>query len=77
MICRPLIKAVGSGKVIPIDVLDHREYTPLHYAAKEGIEKNVALLLASNANPNAMGNTGKTPLHRARRDFCTKKPRMG
>lgn len=41
-------------------------YVPLHYAAKEGLEEMVDLLLERGANPSAADYWGGTPLHSAR-----------
>jgi ankyrin repeat protein len=44
---------------------DHYDYTPLHYAAKEGHREVVQLLLAAKAEVNAKDRDGATPLHLA------------
>ena len=50
----------------PADVLDARQWTPLHVAVKCSEETNVVLLLENGADPNAKAKKEKTPLHKAR-----------
>jgi hypothetical protein len=52
--------------ITDIDVTDVRGLTPLHVAVKASIEPNVTLLLEYGANPNAAGQKGETPLHKAK-----------
>lgn len=40
-------------------------HTPLHEAAYRGFDKIVRRLLQHNANPNALSNQKRTPLHEA------------
>ena len=50
-----------------MDVLDERQYTPLHVAVRCSEETNVLLLLENGADPNAKDNKKQeTPLHKAR-----------
>ncbi len=45
--------------------VDEYGRTPLHYAASDGVEEEVARLLAAGMNPNAADDNGWTPLHYA------------
>lgn len=54
---------IGSG--VPIDHKDNIGMTPLGHAAFTANPEVVQQLLAYGANPNAMANDGKTPLHYA------------
>ena len=48
------------------DARDGSGYTALHYAARAGNAKVVALLLAAGADPNVVTSSGgASPLHRA------------
>ena len=49
----------------PVDVLDARQWTPLHVAVKCSEETNALLLLENGANPNAKAKKEDTPLHKA------------
>ena len=48
-------------------------WTPLHYAAKNGLKNEVTALLAKNANVNATNKDGWTPLHFAAKKGHTAK----
>ncbi|KAK3901858.1 ankyrin repeat-containing domain protein [Staphylotrichum tortipilum] len=74
-----LIAGVADGELIPPYVMDHLAerapelldtrdadgLTPLAYAARDGHDGVVGLLLAKGADPTTGGSDGLTPLHRA------------
>ncbi len=47
------------------DVPDQEGYLSLHWAAREGTPKQVALLLDNGVDVNARSHNGRTPLHEA------------
>ena len=55
-----------------VNAVDSIQFTPLHYAAKWGCERNITLLLDNDANPDAKGHRLQTPLHVARRPNVVK-----
>lgn len=75
-VARALI-AVGAG----LDARNRRGATALHYAADGGPGSpgwnpaaqaaTITLLIAADADPNAIDKSGVTPLHRAVRTRCT------
>jgi palmitoyltransferase ZDHHC13/17 len=48
---------------IAVDVRDNMGLTPLHWAAQQGDEVSVEVLLKFGANPNAVDRNGLTALH--------------
>jgi hypothetical protein len=52
---------------IDIDVKDHSGLTPLHWAARQGDEVSMQILLKYGANPKAVDHDGLTALHWAAR----------
>ena len=48
-----------------VETKDYRGFTPLHIAAKAGNEVATYLLLEAGAQKDVVGDSGKTPLHRA------------
>jgi ankyrin repeat protein len=64
-ILRTLLTIDGKDYLDTFDVILY--YTPLHYAAQDGREETVRILLEAGANPNANdeAHIGKTPLESA------------
>ncbi|MBP7854490.1 ankyrin repeat domain-containing protein [Candidatus Babeliales bacterium] len=54
-------KAIDEGA--DVKALDNRQYTPLHWAAKNNALDIAALLIKSGADVNALDNRQYTPLH--------------
>lgn len=58
----------ANPNIFSIDVLGVKKITPLHLAAAQGNLDIIKLLLAYDANIDASGDDGNTPLHRATED---------
>jgi ankyrin repeat protein len=56
-------KLLLSLNGISLEVRDYIKWTPLHFAALNGNEKLIQLLLDSNADARAVDIRGQTPLH--------------
>ncbi len=59
------IKQILKADPEAVRVRDHWDRTALHWAARMGLIKVAALLLAAGADPNAVNKDGETPLHEA------------
>lgn len=57
------LKQLLDAGANPDTPIDHRGWTPLHYAAFHGHAKAVELLLKAKANPNIQQQIGFLPLH--------------
>jgi hypothetical protein len=57
------VKRLLSIRNINVNVKDLYEWTPLHYAARNGHIEIIRLLLQNGAVVNAKNNCGSTPLH--------------
>jgi len=53
---------------VPVNDWDKKRRSPLHWAAYQGDEESVAILLKLGADPNAVAQDGLTPLHLAAYD---------
>lgn len=49
--------------ICAIDVLDHKKWTPLMFAAEGGCTQSAAMLLDLGANPNLVNDSQETALH--------------
>uniref|UniRef100_A0A7S4NRW3 Uncharacterized protein n=1 Tax=Guillardia theta TaxID=55529 RepID=A0A7S4NRW3_GUITH len=61
------VLAVCSQELVNDSSASSSGYTPLHYAAWNGMGKSVELLAAAKADVNAADKYGRTPLHLAAR----------
>ena len=64
---QPVIATILVNNGAEVNVRDtgnlSRDYTPLHWAARQGHNDLVRLLLEKGADPNAVSKSGETPLH--------------
>jgi ankyrin repeat protein len=54
-------KYISMGSAV--DIQDRENNQPLHHAASRGFVEIIHLLLKNGADPNAKGESGRTPLH--------------
>ncbi|KAH7844912.1 hypothetical protein Vadar_032985 [Vaccinium darrowii] len=63
---------IELGAIVNAYCADSHAGTPLHHAAKKGLEQTVKLLLSNGANALVMNHDGRTPLDIARAERCSK-----
>lgn len=62
---KDLISALAAGTDPNAPGAPNEKTSPLHYAARNGDDEAIQILLAAGAKADARGRRGKTPLHAA------------